>query len=408
MPALPAQTSTGPARPGPCLGIGHCRSSPCPRRQRRSSGRPVFWPYRRRDLRRGIRFAHPSMRDTAASRTTDDVQRVPLTRHSPLRCSGRRSWATATGRDANDRSPQGAGDPPPRGGEPEDAAAVAAAGVPGARRQAGDRLRHRGRGGLEGGASVGRRRRGRSLLRGAERGAAGARCRAAPWPDLARRPRLASDRSRRRRGRHRRHHRRCRGGALRRRRPPCRHSRQRRRQAAAVRFHLRRGRQPLAARHRHLDRRRRAGVRSSRARQDRGPAAARLCPLGRGRPALAQPRPGDRSSGRSAPAVLAALHRDGLRDARPRSRDPRFRRAPGVDPRPAGGRRAGDPRRRRSRQSGAPHLARGAGAAWRRRDPVRRSRVAGHPRLSPAARRRRCWSARPATAPPASRRRSMP
>ena len=76
-----------------------------------------------------------------------------------------------------------------------------------------------------------------------------------------------------------------------------------------LRFHFRRDRQPVAAGDRHFDRRHRTGVRPGDPRQDRRPAAARLCPLGRGGAPLACAGAGDRPPVRGAPALLATVHR---------------------------------------------------------------------------------------------------
>ncbi len=89
--------------------------------------------------------------------------------------------------------------------------------------------------------------------------------------------RLRQRRARGRRVRGRRRSRRiCRTRARRRRAGQCD------RQACVLRFLLRRHRQPLAARHRHLDRRRSAGVRAGDPRQARSADPARLCGLGGG------------------------------------------------------------------------------------------------------------------------------
>ena len=65
--------------------------------------------------------------------------------------------------------------------------------------------------------------------------------------------------------------------------------------------------------------------------------------------------------------------------------------------RPIRRRRLGHARRRRPGRSGTADAARGARAAIRRRDSVRRSGVAPTFSISPAARQRKCWSAKPAT-----------
>ena len=65
--------------------------------------------------------------------------------------------------------------------------------------------------------------------------------------------------------------------------------------------------------------------------------------------------------------------------------------------------RLGRARRRRPGRSGIADAARRARAAIGRRDPVRRSGVAPTSSISRAARRRKCWSAKPATRRPASR-----
>ena len=85
---------------------------------------------------------------------------------------------------------------------------------------------------------------------------------------------------------------------------------------------------------------------------------------------------------------LRALHRRGERRGR------------------RGRARLGDVGRRRPRRSRTADAARRARAAGGRRHPVRRSGVARGARLRPPRGARRCWSARPASVPPASRRTS--
>ena len=87
-------------------------------------------------------------------------------------------------------------------------------------------------------------------------------------------------RFRRRRDRRRRMRRRRGSRAIRRRRPRRRRAGQRHRPAGLLRLLLRRDRQPLAARHRHLDRRRGAGFRPGDPRQDRGADPERVSRAG--------------------------------------------------------------------------------------------------------------------------------
>ena len=79
-----------------------------------------------------------------------------------------------------------------------------------------------------------------------------------------------------------------------------------------------------------------------------------------------------------APQVLAALHRSRGCQSRPRAGASRFRRLPrrSEGPGRSGRERLGHVGRRRARRSRIADVARGARAAIRRRDPVRRSRVA--------------------------------
>ena len=177
---------------------------------------------------------------------------------------------------------------------------------------------------------------------------------------------------------------------------------------ALLRLLLRRHRQPLAAGDRHLDRRRGAGVRAGDPRQARGAAAERLCRLGLGRRALARCGEGGGPAVRRPAQILAAVHRARDAAARQRARPKRFRRLHRRGERPGRGRRErlGHAGRRRSGRSRVADVARRARAAIRRHHLVRRSRVRTTCSTSPAARRARCWSARPATARPASRTRS--
>ena len=122
-----------------------------------------------------------------------------------------------------------------------------------------------------------------------------------------------------------------------------------------LRLCIRRDRQSLAAGDRHFDRRRSAGVRPGDPGQARSAAAARLCGLGGGRATLARGGQGFRPFVRSAPALLAIVHR--RRDTQSGTRrrpTPTSQRLLASDAQPgAGGRsRIGHPGRRRPRRSG--------------------------------------------------------
>ena len=108
---------------------------------------------------------------------------------------------------------------------------------------------------------------------------------------------------------------------------------QRHRQADVLRLLLRRHRQPLAARDRHLDRRRGAGVRPGDPRQARSADPARLRALGRGRAPLAArraSRPDCRSTAAGGSGSVSPHARCSHPDRRRRSR----RTSTGCWPRP--------------------------------------------------------------------------
>ena len=197
-----------------------------------------------------------------------------------------------------------------------------------------------------------------------------------------------------------------RGRALRRRRARRRRPGQRHRQAGVLRLLVRRHRQPLAAGDRHLDRRRGAGVRPGDPRQARSADPARLCALGGGRAALAQRRarrPACRSTRRRRFWQIFTAHavRASRRTSRAHSDFERL--LDGGEGRERERRQGlGHAGRRRPRRSGTADAARGARAAIRRRHPVSTIWCRRTCSISRAARRRRCWSARPATAHPAS------
>jgi len=167
--------------------------------------------------------------------------------------------------------------------------------------------------------------------------------------------------------------------------------------ARLLQFFLRRHRQSLAARHRHLDRRRGAGLRPGGPRQARDDDPARLCPLGRRRPPLApsggNPRGFRRLAGggfgrRSRP-LPSAIHSANPRHpismrccAEPRTKPP--------PPKPAASRLVG------AGPGDAELLTMRAvtRAAVRRHHPDRRSPRARHSRLRPARGKRWRWSAR--------------
>ena len=119
------------------------------------------------------------------------------------------------------------------------------------------------------------------------------------------RPHRRRDRDRRRRGG-------AEASAFAASRPRRRRAGQRHRQAGLLRFPVRRHRQPLACRDRHLDRRRGAGLRPGHPRQHRDAAARRPCALGAGGArwrAVGQARSLPSARRR---ALLGALHRRAL------------------------------------------------------------------------------------------------
>lgn len=249
-------------------------------------------------------------------------------------------------------------------------------------RQAGGSGRILRRGAVEGeGPGRGRRPCGRLRPR-SRRGAARGPGRDRRWARHAARARLDAGRPLGRGLLHRRpggrgRVRRLRGGG-----PRSRGDRQRGRPAASLRREVRRHRQPLAAGRGHLDGGRRPGLRPDRARPDRGDAAPGLRPLGRGGPRLARRRHGALPRLRGAPCLLGALHRPGFRGAGPRPLRHGSRGIARRDgSRPEG--RGGDPGRGRPRRRGASDPQGAAGAPQRRRDPLRRPRRPGDPRLCP-------------------------
>ena len=167
-----------------------------------------------------------------------------------------------------------------------------------------------GAGGLEGGASVGGRRRRVDVFADASlRRAARAGCGTAARPSSSMRERgwragdfagaavavgAFDDDAKRQ--------------TIRRRRARGRRAGQRHRQAGVLRFLLRRDRQPFAAGDRHLHRRRGAGIRPGDPRQARGDDPARLCALGRSRARAGAGGAIGRAVVRRAAAVLAAIY----------------------------------------------------------------------------------------------------
>ena len=162
--------------------------------------------------------------------------------------------------------------------------------------------------------------------------------------------------------------------------------RQRGRPAASLRRAVRRHRQPLAARRRHLDGRRGAGVRAG------DPLArSRRCCRAASR-AGSRPRRSWRDASSATARRAFAQRRDfwerfsdrALAEARPRPGAGGSRRPPRRD-RERRERRArlGRPRRRRAGRSRASDAQGGAGAAHGRHHPLRRPRRARDPRLRP-------------------------
>ena len=138
-------------------------------------------------------------------------------------------------------------------------------------------------------------------------------------------------------------------------------------------------------------------------RQARGADPARLRALGGGGAALAAARARRSACHSAAGAVLGAIHRARGGAAGQRAAEADSRLLDQMRGRRRRRARLGHAGRRRPGRSGIAHAAGGARAAIGRRDPVRRSGVAARCSISRGAKRRRCWSARPATARPASR-----
>ena len=121
--------------------------------------------------------------------------------------------------------------------------------------------------------------------------------------------------------------RRCGSRFVRGRRPQSRRAGQCHRPSGVLRFRVRRHRQPLAARHRHIHRRRRAGVRPGDPRKDRGFDSEGFRTLGRCRAQMASARAGARAVVPRPPEFLGNLYRarhrgarSGADQRRPRSR----------------------------------------------------------------------------------------
>jgi len=159
------------------------------------------------------------------------------------------------------------------------------------------------------------------------------------------------------------------------------------RQAGLLHLPVWRHRQPFAAGGRHFHRGGGAGVRPGDPLAHRGAAAGGLRTLGRGRQGVARRARRAEAQNRHPPPFLGGLRHPGAAGAGPRApaqgleraaahRPDRFRCGGVAGPCDAGG--------CRPRRSGAAHPQGGAGAALGRRDPVRRSRGAGDPRLRPA------------------------